>query len=55
MPPWMIAELEKEERAAEERRRQEDAARPRVYAPEPPRHTPAAENNHRGVFRIQVA
>jgi hypothetical protein len=54
MPPWMIEEANKAEKAEAERRRQEEAARPRVYAPEPPSKKKEPEAPEpRGVFRIE--
>lgn len=55
LPPWMIEEMNKAEKAEKERRRQEEANRPRVYVPEyePRAPEPKAPSN-RGVCIIEL-
>ncbi len=54
LPPWMIEEMNKAEKAEKERRRQEEANRPRVYVPEyEPRAPEPKKEEPRGVYRIE--
>lgn len=54
LPPWMIERLNEAEKAQQERFRRDDAARPRVYAPEPARQPEPKHEEPRSVYRIEL-